>query len=85
MTPIIPEVSVVLPQDESSSEAVVRATIGSQVLLELDRMPGAQALAVACALRQLVQQVLALNGLGEAQADATTAPEHQYAPVEAAP
>lgn len=82
MALIIPEISVALPQDENSSEAVVRATVGQQVLLELERMPGAQALAVACALRQLVQQVLVLNGLGEQQASDAAAPEHQYAPAE---
>jgi hypothetical protein len=84
MALIIPEISVVLPEDEHSSDGVVRATVGQQVLLELDRMPGAQALAVACALRQLVQQVIALNGLDVREpAGEAGAPEHQYAPAEA--
>jgi hypothetical protein len=77
---IIPEISVVLPQDENSSEAVVRAMVGSQVLLELERMPGAQALAVACALRQLVQQVITLNGLEQAPVSEATPPWEEYAP-----
>ncbi len=85
MALIIPEISVALPQDENSSEAVVRAMVGQQVLLELDRMPGAQALAVACALRQLVQQVIALNRLGEQQGVDSGAPEESYAPAEVAP
>jgi len=35
MTPIVPEISVVLPQDDQSGDAVVRAMLGQQVLVQI--------------------------------------------------
>jgi hypothetical protein len=83
MSPIVPEISVVLPQDDQSGDAVVRAVVGQQVLVLVEAMPGPQALAVACAMRQLVQQTLALNGIAE-RVLAQHGPEESYAPAEPA-